>query len=51
MNNDGKIGSEYTPDYIDRQDYVCPHCKEMSAERTNRYLFRCTNFEACGRYW
>lgn len=42
--------SEYKPDYIERQAEPCPHCDGVAYERTNRYLFRCLNYE-CGRYW
>lgn len=44
--------SDYKPNYIDRDLEPCPHCGEDALpERTNRYLFRCINFEFCGRYW
>jgi hypothetical protein len=45
--NDGKIGSDYKPDYIERFDNMCIDC-EVVGFRTNRYLFRCPN---CWRYW
>lgn len=50
LNNDGKIGDDYVHDYMPRTDSNCPYC-EHEGQRTNRYLFRCTNYEECGRYW
>ena len=47
MLNDGKVGSGYQHDYIERFDNMCIDC-EVVGERTNRYLFRCPE---CGRYW
>jgi predicted RNA-binding Zn-ribbon protein involved in translation (DUF1610 family) len=47
MLNDGKVGSGYQHDYIERFDNMCIDC-EAVGERTNRYLFRCPE---CGRYW
>lgn len=50
--NDGKIGSDYQHTYVDRTDKGCPHCDSpWEPIRTNRYLFRCTNYTVCGRYW
>jgi ssDNA-binding Zn-finger/Zn-ribbon topoisomerase 1 len=51
VNNDGKIGSEYKPKYHPRSYSTCPHCGTGELIRTNRYLYRCTNYEECGRYW
>ena len=42
--------SDYKPKYIERRPEPCPHCGHPGSTRTNRYLFRCNNYE-CGRYW
>lgn len=56
MIQDGKIGTDYKPVRIPRarRDTYCPHCAtgefEFQGVPTNRYLYRCTNYD-CGRYW
>jgi NAD-dependent DNA ligase len=45
------VTSDYRPQYIVREPEFCPHCKSFNSIRTNRYLFRCANYEECGRYW
>lgn len=51
LNQDGKIGSDYQPPFIERpdEDRWCPYCLG-EGYRTNRYLYRC-NTPECGRYW
>lgn len=48
---DGKIGSDYKPQYIGRPSWerCCPHC-DTEGKPSNRYLYRCSNPD-CGRYW
>lgn len=42
--------SEYKPDYKERGPELCPHCGGNKYTRSNRWLYRCMNYE-CGRYW
>lgn len=51
LNQDGIVGNDYKPQYIDRpdEDRWCPYCM-TEGRRSNRYLYRCSNTE-CGRYW
>lgn len=54
LNQDGIVGNDYKPQYIERNDDTCPHCTTLEGgwqgKRTNRYLYRCSNPD-CGRYW